>query len=554
MPFFKKFLLISLTFILANYLFVGEKVLDYIVLERPFKLISYSATFLVGTLIITLFACSKSIIKYLFLGICLLNSIAYLTYYYSTGSALAYEEFRILFEAKGMISDAFSGYYPLVVKAFLWHIPFIFAYLSWPAIKIGTKLTLATITIYIIIIIGFAGLLVKKQGRGLDGRPAYIVPTAQFALHSYLEYFGDPNKLYFHPEPRISPDTFQVTHSDVSTLIVVLDESILWDMIELNRPTNITPAILRFPNKNIINFGPSISYANCSDVSNYSLRKFARFDKEEGDLYGGTPYYLWKLSQQAGFTPYLIDAQADGIGHNFFTLKELEETTVIPAAELLSDADIVDLILEKRTAYPNEKQLFLVIKKGSHFPYKNEGFEPTFTPSMKSTVLTKASREEIINSYKNRIIFNTNRFFEEIYQKINYQDNTVIIYTSDHGQTFENPGQKSFHCDPKNPSVSEGLVPFLVVGPEHALKTPTLTTIEASQQIKSHYLLPPLIMSYLGYNDDDIRKFTEYETVLNPETEIGFVYRRAVPHFEAKAKKFIVDQEMLDAISTTPLN
>lgn len=548
MRFFIKFILISTAYYLVNEPFITERIENYILREIPFKIIGFAAQIALATLIITLFSMTHRILKWLFLAFFLLNSTIYLVYYHSVGAALTFNDFTMLFEAKGMAGDAFLAYYPVVINVIALHIPLFIAYFLFPSLKLKQKGTIATMSVYAIVLILLAGALVKSQGLGVKGRPSYMMPTVQFSVYQYFHHFGDDIESQFTLKERPSLDSLNIEKTPVNTLIIAIDESINWDLIDLNGNLNTTPSILNFDAKNIVNLGKAISYANCSDLSNASIRKFVRYGEEEADLLAEPLIYLWETAKQAGFTPYLLDAQHDGVGHNYFTPMEIGDINVVPTTDIHSDAEIIDRLVEVRQAKPEEKQLFLIIKKGSHFPYQNIGFDTPFAPVMKSTVISHASREEVINSYKNLTRFHTDQFFTALYKKISYQDDTVMIYTSDHGQSFLEPGKKSFHCDTRNPDNNEAIVPLLVIGPESIIHNQTMNQINSSSQTKSHYLIPPLIMSYLGYQDSDIQKFTEYQTVLDSKTDLHFVYRRAIPHFETTAGKRIITQEELEQL------
>ena len=328
---------------------------------------------------------------------------------------------------------------------------------------------------------------------------------------------------------------------------MTIDESINWDLIDLNYEGNVTPTLKRYPKDNITNFGKAISYANCSDLSNASIRKFVRYGEEEKDLLGTDIVYIWEIAKHAGFTPYLIDAQGNGVGHNYFTKSETDQIDIIHVDDK-ADYELIDLIDLYRHRYPEQKQFFLVIKQGSHLPYYKEGLEEIFTPGMKSSVLSKASKEEIINTYKNRAYFETNRYFEAILEKLPYREQIAIVYTSDHGQTFDAPGQKSFHCDTRNPDIKEAIVPLLVIGPESLNQSKTVRNINDYQGIKSHYYIPALLMASFGYKDEDIVQFTEYSSLIDQGVIPQFVYDRAVPFFESEASKKMISVEDIENI------
>lgn len=92
------------------------------------------------------------------------------------------------------------------------------------------------------------------------------------------------------------------------------------------------------------------------------------------------------------------------------------------------------------------------------------------------------------------------------------------------------------------------MVPLLVVGPEKVINNAVSRDMLDSSQIASHYMIPALLMSYLGYQKDDIQAFTDYKRVLNQEEVLHFVYRRAIPFFEPTAQKMTVPRERFEQL------
>ncbi|WP_157954873.1 sulfatase-like hydrolase/transferase [Ignatzschineria ureiclastica] len=500
------------------------------------KLTGYLVQLIATLVLVTLFIYTKRVVKYLFLIMFLINSLFYLTFYKSVGTYLTFSDLITLLNAKAKIDDAIMGYGDQLLVALLMHIPFVIVYL-WPVtirFKWGGSLTLSAC--YLLVLFSYTLSLLNTQGRGLIGRPGFILPTVQFALYTYVN--GKNRDINEALKPKERPDfrKFIADSGEINTVIMTIDESINWDLIDLNYNGNVTPSLYRYPEKNIVNFGRAVSYANCSDLSNASIRKFVRYGEEEKDLLGTEIVYIWEIVKQAGFVPYLIDAQANGVGHNYFTKAETDQINIIKVDDE-SDAELIDLIVEMRDRYPEQKQFYLVIKQGAHLPYYKEGIENYFSPVMQNASLSQATREEIINTYKNRARFETDRYFEAILEKLPYKEQVAIVYTSDHGQTFDAPGQKSFHCDTRNPDIKEAIVPLLFIGPQLLNESVTIENIKKNQSIKSHYYIPALIMMALGYKDSDIAQFTEYFKLSEEDTIPHFVYDRAIPFFQSDAQK-----------------
>ncbi len=78
-----------------------------------------------------------------------------------------------------------------------------------------------------------------------------------------------------------------------------------------------------------------------------------------------------------------------------------------------------------------------------------------------------AGREKLVNTYDNGIRFQVDEFFREFVSDTTNQ-NYVILYTSDHGQTLAEHGQVYTHVKPDKVIVD---VPaFFVVGEQYDKK------------------------------------------------------------------------------------
>ena len=142
---------------------------------------------------------------------------------------------------------------------------------------------------------------------------------------------------------------------------------------------------------------------------------------------------------------------------------DLETTKDLGVARFLSS------LLNERGGY-----FILVNKKGLHFHYRNRyPDDPAFTvwkPVMEASEPIDPSptgREKLVNTYDNGIRFQVDEFFRRFVSDTTNQ-NYVILYTSDHGQTLAEHGQVYTHVKPDKVIVD---VPaFLVVGERYDKK------------------------------------------------------------------------------------
>ena len=551
--FILKLLLIAFAFFLIDQPFIQTRIDEYLIREIPEKLVGYLFQLFLVVLLISLFSISKNWIKYIFLLLLLISSVIYRTYYNAVGSHMLFSDLVTLLEARAQFENAFLAYSSALYMSLLLHIPLLIAYLLFPSLQLNWRASIAVVFVYLVLLMIFTLSLINTQGRGLLGRPGFIQTPVQSIVYFY-SIATDKTKVNEKLKPSERPDytQFEVEDQGLKTLLMVIDESITWDLIDLNSDLNVTPILKEFPKENIMNFGKAISYANCSDISNASIRKFVRYGEEEADLLGTDIVYIWEIAKQAGFTPYLLDLQKDGVNHNYFTDQELSKINVIPVKGM-ADSEVISVIEALIiNSSEEEKLFFLVIKEGAHFPYSKVG-EDLFLPAMPTPSMTNSTVLEVFNSYRNLAYYQTNTFFEKVLEKLNFRNDVALVYTSDHGQSFKNIRKQATHCNTKNTELTEAVVPFFIIAPERVLDLPVITEIKESSKVKSHYLIPAVLMDLLGFKVTDIVEFTQYPKVLDPNNFNRFTYKRAVPLFEADAEKYEVDDQTVDQLLNQPI-
>jgi len=170
----------------------------------------------------------------------------------------------------------------------------------------------------------------------------------------------------------------------------------------------------------------------------------------------------------------------------------------------------------------NDTQEFVIINKiGAHFPihdkYPDEfmKYKPVLPRGNFLNISDTGSRQGFPgttddwvlyrNSYKNTLLWNVGEFFSKV---INDTDllNTVIIYTSDHGQNLHengNPGL-STHCS-SNSQVEEGMVPLVVLENSSNKTLNWKANFNKNKNGSSHYNIFPTLLSLMLYEKDEVR-------------------------------------------------
>jgi glucan phosphoethanolaminetransferase (alkaline phosphatase superfamily) len=146
-----------------------------------------------------------------------------------------------------------------------------------------------------------------------------------------------------------------------------------------------------------------------------------------------------------------------------------EQNIDLETAKDLGVARFLSRLLNERGGY------FVVVnKKGLHFHYRNrypdDAASTIWKPALEASEPIDPSatgREKLVNTYDNGIRFQVDEFFRVISSETTNQ-NYVILYTSDHGQTLAEHGQAYTHMKPDKVIVD---VPdFLISGERYSRK------------------------------------------------------------------------------------
>jgi lipid A ethanolaminephosphotransferase len=361
-----------------------------------------------------------------------------------------------------------------------------------------------------------AAVIVLKEGGGSQALPSQFVPLS-VGLVSAAKMVSNPA-----PEReaiRWAPGRRQARH-----IVMLVDESVRADYIDWSPGNAYTPELARLQPR-LVNFGPAASAGNCSHYSNALLR-FAAARKRLGTGVLTNPT-LWQYAKRAGYRTVYIDAQSafnrnPGKLQNFMTAEETPDIDRVvtmpenvPAPEL--DDRLLDVIVEELRS---DKPVFIYANKnGAHFPYdasypaSRQLFRPTMSDAQReatrdgvekrtiATYVNAAPEQTRINSYRNAVRWSVDRFFKRLFDEASLGD-SVVLYTSDHGQAFD-PNRLS-HCTVEDPDPREALVPLFVTASDPALQQRFAAGVQASRGHASHFALAPTLFELFGYAKGDI--------------------------------------------------
>ena len=358
-----------------------------------------------------------------------------------------------------------------------------------------------------------AAIILVKEGGGSEALPTQYAPlSVGLVLGSKVVAAPLPHRTRVSWTWRgpsagaASPQDAAAHGPRVKRIVILVDESVRGDYIDWTPGNPFTPELARLKDR-IVNFGPASSGGNCSHYSNVILR-FAGAQDALGRALLSTPT-LWQYAKKAGYRTVFIDAQAGfnrnpGKLQNFMTGEEVRDIDGFYALdEKIAPPALDDKLLDivKAELESDRPVLVYANKNGAHFPY-DEGYprdQAVFRPTVSET--GSNATQERINSYRNVVRWSTDRLFKRLFDETSLED-SVIIYTSDHGQNFQ-PGRLT-HCTVEAPDPREGLVPLFVITGNEALRARLARAASESAGHASHFAIAPTVFELLGYDRADV--------------------------------------------------
>ena len=301
---------------------------------------------------------------------------------------------------------------------------------------------IALLSLFIGMITIYASTLIVKGVPALIGFPkgfSYVFASLSIELNSLI------SPLNYREINRL---TDRVINDKLNNIIVVMDESVEY--------SNFVEAKKQWQQENgallggglFVDFGLTFSSANCSAPSNYVVRK-ATWEVDGERLLMFQVPSLFEIARQQGYQITYIDNQhvlKDPTVRNYIDNKEaslINEIYSPMQPEYVRDLASIEFI--NGVLKNSSKNFIFVNKVGAHFPY-----EKTINPQYRtSSRLTDYS----ISLQQNSVLF-----LDKLSKSLTAD--TVLFYTSDHGQNFSSGAT---HCNTgKDISPKEYFVPFVV--------------------------------------------------------------------------------------------
>lgn len=375
---------------------------------------------------------------------------------------------------KGAISSFFK---PLI----LWYaLPYVIVQFTLIFVTVRStfrkSLALSLLPAFYLLVSNYALFLYAAEGNFHLNPLTSVLRTA---LHSEFETLRE------YRGPREDLPAFRASQLPLNSVIYIIDESIRGSNLSLNGYRRATTPFLQSLETlgRLKNLGICVAAGTYSYLSNaYLVTGHNTFPDDTFQTFKNPT--LFDYAKKMGYETIYIDVDNGYLSKLMETAQEghvrsldrwmtdqsfrerhidLETTKDLGVARFLSG------LLNERGGY-----FILVNKKGLHFHYRNTyPDDPAFTfwePVMEASEPidpSPAGREKLVNTYDNGIRFQVDEFFREFVSDTMNQ-NYVILYTSDHGQTLAEQGQVYTHV--KSDKVIVDVPAFLVVGERYDKK------------------------------------------------------------------------------------
>lgn len=290
----------------------------------------------------------------------------------------------------------------------------------------------------------------------------------------------------------------------LNNVVVVLDESVMGDHLSLNgygRKT--TPFLDKLADQNILHNWGIASAASTGSRFTYSsvITGLTPDDfPERTEFRASTFPTVFQYAKAMNYRTYFFDGQMNsywgGVEDDKNYIDSWQGVLDISDRMAFETWDLDNKIARKvrEILYSSTGNFVFIFKHGCHIPYQGnfppeeEVWSPSYETANRFDIPSGDQLREVVNAYDNSIKYNLNQFFQNLvddYTRI--PNNSVIIYTGDHGQTLFVNGRSSHGGNTK----AEANVPLFIVG---QLDRKVDTGYKAS-----HANLFPTILDLIGY-------------------------------------------------------
>lgn len=290
-------------------------------------------------------------------------------------------------------------------------------------------------------------------------------------------------------------------------IILIVDESVRGDYLSINGfNMQTTPFLDTYDN--VVSLGIASSGGNNSAPSQYIIRNGVQMrDLPDNKFATLAIPNIFQYAKNANFHTYYLDSQVEYQQlQNFMSSYDLEYIDEYFTIKERKPFYYLDrkLIPKIKTILSSKDHNFIyIVKYGSHVPWKMNYPEnsATFSPVLENMESVEFSnRDRAINTYVNSLRWSMDGFFKELLSNISL-DETIIIYTSDHGINIAESGTTMHYGMELNPPKTTATVPILLFAKDITSK------YKFDKNIYSHFMIFPSVLDLMGYDKDIYHKY-----------------------------------------------
>ncbi|MDO9440004.1 MAG: sulfatase-like hydrolase/transferase [Beijerinckiaceae bacterium] len=311
------------------------------------------------------------------------------------------------------------------------------------------------------------------------------------------------------PEQDASLAPVPVEATKFRNVVYIVDESVRGDYLGVNGfKRDTTPFLSR---SSAITFGVAIAGSNCS----YVAREMLRYGYPDRRM----PQSVFAFAKAAGFRTHIIDAwkSASALWLSGNEAAAVEDHDSVDGWFAERDMLVAAKLKEKLS---REGRNFVYVNKwGAHFPYHVNFPGASRVPANLRSVVNYAFKTDKlfrpyqssnddhapeIADYEKSIAWNVDAFFAELSGVIDRED-TIVVYTSDHGQSLWENGHKLTHCSVDRPHPAESFVPIIVFTAQPQWRSALSAQAAAGFSRYTHAAVLPTVLTALGVDQDWLR-------------------------------------------------
>lgn len=334
----------------------------------------------------------------------------------------------------------------------------------------------------------YAGVYLYKGESALAGYPkgySYGYATISVQLNQFARQMQTPDPF----------EVKQIAEPVIDKIIVVIDHAVSYDAFVASGANQLP---------HVIDYGQAFSGANCSSAANFVLRK-------AGWLRNGTDQItvrhiesLLSLATKANYKiAYMDNRQVlDDVftGNYMDTSERLQIQYNVQGEGPLYERDLASI--EEMPGLLGHQKVFLLINKvGLPFPYAD-------------TLAPQAASGRKLYNYKKSLEVNTKGYLEKLTHAID--NNTLVFYTSDHGQYLEGPLPA---CNTgKETRRAEYMVPFLVITKHEGVTKKLAAQKQRYMNKLTHLEFSESVRNMMGYAVDGM------DSIVKPPRHLHNIY------------------------------